>query len=281
MSAAQSGVRDIFVDANDLRHHLVSRGQPGYPIVFMLHHLSGTAHTLDPIAEKLADEYHVYCLDTRGRGESGWGKADDYHVGTYIEDLEEIRRALGIERFSLIGSSDGGTTALHYTARHQAHVDKVVLNDMGPELDSAREERIRKLFAKAPKMFPDLKSVAQYYQENYARMMSGRSSGQVEEFAAHHVRRNDAGVWVWKMDPAVRLRTQVPPAMDAWEDYKKITCPIQIIRGGDSHVLSGGVAERMQREQPKADYVEVPGVGHPPIMTEPEAYDALRDFLAT
>jgi len=281
MSGSEAGVRDIFVDANHLRHHLVSRGQPGAPVVFMIHGLSGQAHSFDGIATRLGSHYHVYCLDVRGRGESGWGKADDYHIRTYVEDLEHIRGALGIERFSLVGTSMGGLIALHYTPEHQAHVTRVVLNDIGPDIDTKGLERIRGYITDAPKMFPDLKAVVRYYEEHYSPMIAHLDHRAVEDFAQHHVRKNDVGVWVWKMDPAIRLLTQTPPPLDAWGNFSKITCPVLILRGQTSDVLSRAVADRMVAENKGAELVEVPDVGHAPVLTEPAAMDALETFLAS
>ena len=41
----EPGARDIFVEANGLRHHLIGRGNPGNPVVIMIHGLAGQAHT--------------------------------------------------------------------------------------------------------------------------------------------------------------------------------------------------------------------------------------------
>ena len=44
--------RDIFVQANGLRHHLIARGMPGAPVVMMIHGLAGQAHVFDSIASR-------------------------------------------------------------------------------------------------------------------------------------------------------------------------------------------------------------------------------------
>jgi pimeloyl-ACP methyl ester carboxylesterase len=102
---------------------------------------------------------------------------------------------------------------------------------------------------------------------------------QVAEFARYNVRKSDSGVYVWKMDPAVRAGGAPQPAMDPWDAWKAIACPILIVRGGNSDVLSAPIAARMREEQPEAKFVEVPGVGHAPVLSEPEAVKALEGFL--
>src|SRR5690349_7909211 len=96
--------RDIFLQANGLRHHLIARGAPGSPVVLMIHGLTQQAHAFDPVAARLSQSHHVYCLDVRGRGESEWGQPDGYHTDNYVEDLEAVRAGLGLERFSLVGT---------------------------------------------------------------------------------------------------------------------------------------------------------------------------------
>ncbi len=276
----EPGARDIFVEANGLRHHLIGRGSPGNPVVMMIHGLAGQAHTFDAVAGRLAAHCHVYCLDVRGRGESDWGPSDGYSANNYVADLEAVRGALGIRAFALVGTSMGGMITMNYAAGHPEYVTRVVLNDIGPEVDPKGAARIAGYVGHAPEAFPDMKTVVKYYRDNYAPMVGHLPDDQVEAFARWNVRKNDTGVFVWKMDPAVRnLGVRQPPALDPWDAARKIACPALIVRGAESDVLSREVAQRMVAEMHDARVVEVPGVGHAPVLTEPEAAAALDDFL--
>jgi pimeloyl-ACP methyl ester carboxylesterase len=280
--AVETGTRDIFVQANGLRHHLLGRGSPGNPVLMMVHGLAGQAHSFDSIATHLAEKYHVYCLDVRGRGETEWGPADGYHTDNYVADLEAVREALGIRRFMLAGASMGGIITMNYAAKHQDRVSKVVINDIGPEIDPRGMARIAEYVGHAPEAFPDMKAVVKYYRENYAPMVEHLPDDQVEAFARWNVRKNDVGVYVWKMDPAVRqVGNQRRPALDPWDAVRKITCPVLIVRGAASDILSLETANRMIEEMPNARLVEVPRVGHAPLLSEPEAVTALDSFLAS
>lgn len=277
----EPGARDIFVEANGLRHHLIGRGSPGNPVVMMIHGLAGQAHTFDAVANHLFATCHVYCLDVRGRGESDWGSSDGYYTDNYVADLEAVRAALGIRAFALVGTSMGGIITMNYAPAHPEYVTRVVLNDIGPEIDPRGLARIAEYVGHAPDAFPDMKTVVKYYRENYAPMIEHLPDDQVEAFARWNVRKNDTGVYVWKMDPAVRnLAAGRAPALDQWEAVKLIACPALIIRGAESDVLSPEVAQRMVSEMRDARLTEVPGVGHAPVLTEPEAVSALDAFLA-
>ena len=82
------------------------------------------------------------------------------------------------------------------------------------------------------------------------------------------------------MDPAVRTQTPVAPAMQPWDAYNAISCPLLIVRGAQSDVLASGTLARMVEAHPGTASVEVPNVGHAPVLTEPEAAAALDAFLA-
>lgn len=272
-------IRDIFVEANGLRHHLIARGTPGSPVVMMIHGLAGQAHVFDGIANRLAAKYHVYCLDVRGRGESAWGPPAGYGVDTYVADLEAVREALGLQHFSLVGTSMGGLISMYYAPRYPERVERVVLNDVGPEVDPEGLKRILSYVGGAPEMFADMKAVVRYYKDHYAPMVEHLPEDQIADFARYNVRKSDSGVYVWKMDPAVRAAAAPAASMDPWEALKGVKCPVLILRGAKSDVLSAPIAERMLEALPSGKLVEVPGVGHAPVLTEPEAVKALDGFL--
>ena len=277
---ATVATRDIFVQANGLRHHLIARGSPGTSVVMMVHGLAGQAHTFDAIAERLAASHHVYCLDVRGRGESEWGPADGYHVNNYVADLEAVRDALGLRLFTLVGTSMGGMISMNYAPKFPDRVTKVVLNDIGPEIAPEGLARIIQYVGNAPAMFEDMKAVVKYYREHYAPMVEHLPEDQIAAFAKWNVRKSDNGMFVWKMDPAVRSGgSTARPELDPWDAVKQIQCPALILRGANSDVLSVETAKKMVEVMPDAQLVEVPGVGHAPVLVEPAAVEALEAFL--
>lgn len=274
-----TGTRDIFVQANGLRHHLVARGSPGAPVVMMIHGFTQQAHVFDHIAQKLAAKHHVYALDVRGRGETEWGPADSYHMDNYVADIEAVREALGLERMALVGTSMGGFMSLLYAAAYPGRVSKLVLNDIGPAVEPAGLARIARMAVSAPQAFPDIKAVARYYRDENAPVLGKRNDDEVMEYARWHVRLSDAGIYEWKMDPAVRVPNATPPSRDPWEAFRAVSAPVLVIRGATSDILSAAIAGQMREAVTGCSTVEVPGVGHAPSLMEPEALKALTAFL--
>ncbi len=63
-----------------------------------------------------------------------------------------------------------------------------------------------------------------------------------------------------------------------WEPLARI--PTLAIRGAHSDILSARALAEMQRRKPDLEAVTVPNRGHAPLLDEPEALAALRDFVA-
>ena len=70
----------------------------------------------------------------------------------------------------------------------------------------------------------------------------------------------------------------VPP--DLWPVFEAAAAvPMLVIRGELSDILAADCVTRMGERDPDLETVEVPRVGHAPMLTEPEALRAIDAFL--
>ena len=76
--------------------------------------------------DRLGESYTVVRYDERGCGLSEMG-VDELSVETWVGDLEAVIGAVGLERFALLGVSQGAAIAVAYAARHPARVSDLVL----------------------------------------------------------------------------------------------------------------------------------------------------------
>jgi DNA-binding SARP family transcriptional activator/pimeloyl-ACP methyl ester carboxylesterase len=74
----------------------------------------------------LAGSHHFIRYDSRGNGLSDWD-APDVSFEALVSDLEAVVAAAGLERFTLLGISQGCAVAVEYAVRHPERVDKLVL----------------------------------------------------------------------------------------------------------------------------------------------------------
>ncbi len=269
---------DRTVRVNGLQLHYLEWGVPKNPPVIMVHGLSGNAHNFDRLAPHFVPKYHVISVDVRGRGDSEWAKDGDYSTQAYVSDLEGLRAALGLRRISLIGTSMGGRISLAYAGTYPSRVERLVLNDIGPEVDSRGGERISRYMREAPQRFETLEEVVAFYRANYP-LLSGLNEQEMRQYVGYTVKPHPEGGLAWKLDPAIRQDPRRPDAAQAWGWANAITAPVLLIRGGESDVLSPEVARRMVRELGSCRLVTVPGVGHAPTLAEPQALDATKEFF--
>jgi pimeloyl-ACP methyl ester carboxylesterase/DNA-binding CsgD family transcriptional regulator len=76
--------------------------------------------------EELGQRHTVLRYDERGCGLSDWA-AEDLSLDAWVADLETVVDAAGLERFALLGLSQGGVIATAYAVRHPERVSRLVL----------------------------------------------------------------------------------------------------------------------------------------------------------
>ena len=270
---------DKFVTANGLRLHYLDYGNEGAPWLVCIHGLTGNAHNFDALAPVLTPRYHVISIDVRGRGDSEWGPPTEYLHQNYASDLAAMLETLGVARTNLIGTSMGGIISMMYAGGWPNRVERLLLNDIGPEINEAGATRIGNYVGNAPERFKDLDEVVAHFKQNYPAM-ARLANGVAREFVKWSVKpAPDAGL-MWKMDPNVRRPVRgTQQRFDFWVPYARITCPILIVRGGESDILAPDTTARMCKVHNLAKAVEIPGVAHAPMLTEPASLAAIKEFF--
>lgn len=273
--------RDAFVTTRGLKLHYLDWGTAGKPPLILLHGLTGNAHNFAAVAPRLVGQYHVLAFDVRGRGESDRSPDGVYQLEAYRDDLRGIVEALGLGPIGLIGISMGGLIAIAYAGAYPDGVTRLALDDIGPDIDPRGLQRIFTYLANAPAEFDDLTTAAHWVRST-AGYLDALSEAELIAATRWGMRQTLAGKWIWKLDPAVRdLRLQAahPSQIVLWDEFAKIRCPVLIVRGATSDILSRATADRMVARRPRVEVVEVPGIGHAPLLTEPVAVAALDAFF--
>ena len=76
--------------------------------------------------EGLADGRTLVRYDERGCGLSDWN-VDHFRFDDWVDDLELVVDAAGLDRFPLLGVSQGAAVAVAFAARHPERVSRLVL----------------------------------------------------------------------------------------------------------------------------------------------------------
>ena len=117
---------------------------PQAPVVLCLHGLMRNGRDFAALATHLAQRHRVLVPDVRGRGLSARDPdSSRYRIDTYLEDVQELLRGLGVTQLAVIGTSMGGLMGMMLGWLQPGLVTALVLNDVGPQLDPRGLERIR------------------------------------------------------------------------------------------------------------------------------------------
>ena len=124
---------------NDVRlWYRVAGPAEGAPVVFLHGGPGQGSQTFARFAgPALERDLRMVYLDQRGSGRSERPWNDAYSLALLVDDLEQLRRAWGVEKLALVGHSFGTIVALEYAAAHPEHVERVVLASAAPDLPAA------------------------------------------------------------------------------------------------------------------------------------------------
>lgn len=100
----------------------------GTPCVFVHGGPGAGSYSFEKLGgNRLEAQLRMIYIDQRGSGRSASSPRKDYSVARMVQDLEELRQHLGLERWVVMAHSFGGTIATAYATQHPARVQALVL----------------------------------------------------------------------------------------------------------------------------------------------------------
>jgi pimeloyl-ACP methyl ester carboxylesterase len=256
---------------------------PDAPVVLCLHGLMRNGRDFEDLAPHLATHYRVVVPDVRGRGFSARDpQPNNYRLPVYVQDVMTLLAGVGAARVGIIGTSMGGLMALLLGVLKPQLVAGVVLNDVGPQVESSGLERIRAYAGRAPPVGSWVEAIAQV-RSIYGEAWPGLSDARWEKIARASYREDARGVPQADADARIAepLRANADAAApDLWPLWETLAVPVLAIRGAHSDILGTQTLERMQKK-PHVTTLTVAARGHPPLLDEPQALAAIDAFLKT
>ena len=253
-------------------------------VVVCVHGLSRQGRDFDTLAAALCDQVRVVCPDVVGRGQSDW-LADPmgYSIPAYVADMVSLLARLDAEVVDWVGTSMGGLIGLGLAAQAGSPLRRLVLNDVGPTLEPVSLARIGSYlgqpahWASVDEAADALLAISQGFgphtREQWLTLTGPQLKPDGSGFKPHY-------------DPAIALPfRQITPALAKageaalWALYDHLRIPVLLLRGAQSDLLSVTTAQAMTERGPKARLVEFAGVGHAPMLIQPEQRQAVVDFL--
>ena len=267
------------------RDYAPASGPAKLPVI-AIHGLTRNSADFEVIAPLIAQSgRRVLAIDIRGRGRSD--RAPDpmtYQPATYAQDVLALLNQTGIERAVFLGTSMGGLITMALAAIRSKVIAAAIVNDVGPEVAKEGLARIA-AYSGQPVDTPTWADAAAYARKINAVALPHYGDAEWMAFARRTFVEGPEGAPILNSDPdiAVPIRAAGAKALvpNLWPMFGRLARgrPVLLVRGQTSDLLSEKIAAKMRKRAPKMDYVEVPGVGHAPMLDEPEARAAIFPFL--
>lgn len=292
-AAADTGAREVTVNGARLWYRVAGRAAPGAAPVVYLHGGPGyNSHSFAVLAGPALERgLRMVYLDQRGSGRSERPAGADYATATLVEDLEGIRRALGVAQISLLAHSFGGVIALEYAARHPGRVERMVLVSTPPDFPRVCAVRRDRLLALRPALRDTLRaadSAAAARGEaapGPCHLEFGTSWGDGDARKAF----NDA---IMFPDPKLRARQDSVDAASGLRNTGEmgkaqfeggllgyrftraswLPMPVLVLAGRHDGAVGTGPQRALAEAIPRGQYVEYPRAGHFPYLDEPARF---------
>jgi pimeloyl-ACP methyl ester carboxylesterase len=275
-----TGGRSGFTIVEGRQVHYLEWGSSAAPPVVCLHGGGQTAYMWEELGAALAPTHHAFAPDLPGHGDTD--PVDEMDRRSLAATIPPLLDEFGIERAAFVGASLGGIVSLTLAADRPGLVAAIALIDIGHRLEDEGVNRIIDFMTK---------------HESFAS--PEEAAVEVAEYLPHrrqvnadNLRRNlrelPDGRWVWKHMFARRLRGAQAP-VGGWrelvagmgDEAMTLTCPVLVLRGAASDVLSNEGAEEIASLIPDARLATVGSAGHHAAGDNPETtVDLVRSFLA-
>ncbi|HYX45280.1 MAG TPA: alpha/beta hydrolase [Sphingomicrobium sp.] len=265
-------------------HYRDYPGSKNKPPLLCLHGLTRNSRDFADFAQRHSPAWRCLALDFRGRGMSDYDPVPDrYTPLTYAGDVIQLLDDLMIEGAVFVGTSLGGLVTMTMAAMAPKRIAAAILNDVGPDVDASGVDRILAYVGK-DRRFGNWDEAADAIASNYG---SAFENYRHEDFVAMAKRncREENGEIRFDYDMAIAepFRTSGPvPRVDLWPLFTALgQKPLLVVRGERSDLLTADTLRKMHDAVPDMKSVTVSGIGHAPMLDEPEALAAIDQFLSS
>lgn len=272
-----NSIRSRYVWANGVRTHYSESGGSDRPLVAL--HGGGNGSSgwagMGRLLELLQDEYWCLALDSVG----GYGKTDPYAPVPYglqsrVDHLASVVDALCLERFTLMGNSQGAWCAARYAITHPDRVERLVLIGSGtissamglkpPPTDAALAMRaydgtrdaMRRLLEGLVYDHSKLTDELIDARQAAATRPGAREAFETASRANQRLREDPAMAGIFDMQQSLPAITRAIPTMVVWGEQDGFAVP--------------ELGRELEAKLPDARFEWVPNAGHQVQTDQPE-----------
>lgn len=268
-----------------------------FPATFCVHGLTRNGRDFDDLANYLSNRgRYVLCPDVVGRGESSWFKnPSHYNFPQYVSDMNALIARANAHSIDWVGTSMGGIIGMMLAALPNTPIRKLVINDIGPQIPLTGLKRLGKYAGTNP-IFTSMEEAKNYCKINYADF-GVLSEEQWTAFTEHSVRQTAPNLYTFKVDPGIRHSKSKSQwfnefihhplkalegifyDVDLWSVWHQIRCPVLVIHGKKSDLLTTEIILKMRQSHPNVEVYEIENAGHAPALLESKNHEVIYEWL--
>lgn len=282
--------RDIwFTSNNGLRLYARHYGEPqhGARPVVCLPGLTRNSADFHDLASFLATHptrpREVYCPDYRGRGKSDYD-ADWRNYSPFLEllDVLDLMTIRGLKHAAVIGTSRGGIIAMLMAIMRPSVISSLVLNDIGPEIETAGLARIMGYAGKVPlpESWEDATELVRSMNKRFFTNLTSEEWSAIARQLFSERNGRPAPAYDNKLANAlseIDISQKIP---SMWPQFAALNnIPVLVLRGEHSDILSPKTVSKMEERHPRLASVTVHAQGHAPLLKDRFTIGIIADFL--
>jgi len=254
----------------------------GEYVILCIPGLTRNSRDFDEFATRYALNNRVICVDLRGRGLSEYDENwKNYHPLTYAKDVWTLLDDLSIEKVVIMGTSLGGLIAMVMSIQNNERLAGVILNDIGPEIDTKGLERIKKYAGLLPPVMT-WEEAGQQTKQIYGQWLKGMDDSQWIKLAKRAYKQNAKNHPVLDMDVNISraIKELGPQKGDPWQLFESLKkTETLVLRGEMSDILSDSILTKMHDRNPNLQSAIIPERGHVPLLDEDASLSAIDEFF--
>jgi pimeloyl-ACP methyl ester carboxylesterase len=226
----------------------------------------------------------VLSLDYRGRGRSDYDPdPEHYSIPVETADVVAVMTALEAVPAIIVGTSRGGLIAMALAAGKVELLEGVVLNDIGPVVETDGVARIKSYVGQMPQP-TSYQEVAEFLQRSTGDQFPKLGAPDWLA-AAKRGWREEGGRLVSTYDPALARTLQGvspdKPYPTLWPQFDAMAqVPLMVVHGANSDILSSATVDAMRTRRSDMELVVVPDQGHAPLLADAGTIGAIAAFAA-
>ncbi len=225
----------------------------------------------------------VWCPDYRGRGRSDY----DPHWRNYsplieLLDVLDLMAISDLHNAAVVGTSRGGIIAMIMAVMRPNAMAALVMNDIGPVIETAGLARIMGYAGKIP-VPADWDEAADLVRAMNRRFFPNFTDADWRKVARQlfdEVDGRPSPAYDDKISSAlseIDITQKLPEMWPQFEALKHI--PVMVLRGETSDLLSQKTVEEMAARHPRLTSVTIHAQGHAPLLTDRFSMGIIADFL--